>query len=1099
MSVTEVAGAIGDWSVKLKADTPQYILDQLEYFGHIAITSARVDPEAAGDSLLTAARYVGVLRDRSFGHTNKALGGAGMALWLGDEDDKGEIIETPLVFTNSTFTAALNTALPAAVTAGTITPLAGTYSGSHVFQSARKVIDFICSIFDAEWRVNGDGTLDAGEIADLYVTEPKTAILRNRSGVELTYKALDGIASLDSDVKDFTTRVLLIAEGTEAATVSAAVDINPVLNPYKDIHGNPVERTRIISEQQTDAGNAQARAQLQLNRFTSPRDALKLTTKNYDIKGDVAAGDYVWVYDPDARLINESNPIDFHGQEIYPMKLRVFQLSWPIVAGMGVQYRDPNGVWIDLSDYVEWESGDTQVTVGGYNRSLTGVGSGLTEDPGSRPITNSTIPKPPVWNEADFVQSTYQSDDDGLTRAQLELHWDQPLNTDNSVISDGAQYEIRRRTGQNALYPPTHAEMAALKHNQLIGQYDSPIPFDVSAWEYFPVPWDATSYLMLDLTPGIPYEFQIRAYDVGVPPNVSNWSDVAIVQTRPDTTSPSIPAAPSTIAGSRNAIQVVHTLGRSSGGTFNLEADLNHLEVHVGYDAAFVPDPLALEAGGTMLGKLPANTGMMRGQIPAVGTFPLNENPDVERWIKVVAVDHFGNRSSGSDGAQQTAELIDSAFISELTVSKVTAGTIAASWIMAGEIVTAITGPRMRMGWFGLEAYNANGQRTFYLDATTGNTTMIGTLQSGVNGRRVVIEGGTNDIKFFPEVGETRSARLYSYIPLNFPDDVAIEMRSIDSDTSTVVARHWMLPDQQAMMVGSKTDDLIANTWVHVKPSDIEIAVFNGLDASQTRDGGFIWLRKGDAFGGDTYFGKKTGTIDAWLRFGAADIDMAWNNTVITSWNANGIHATAFRGLSSGAGYRAPIAAQDGGDVFFYWTGGGAQLNIGTGSSFIKTFVIDHPDKPQDSWLVHGTIEAPVAGVEYNGVAIVEDGEVEVELPSYFEGLTHTDGRSVQLTVVAEDSPADRGKLKRRKPRKEHKSESEIPPPPVPMGLPAQVQATYPRNGKFTIYAVSPVDTFRVFWTVKAVRKDVPQFEVEPSKAGTERMGDGPYTYLVEK
>ncbi|MGD9729681.1 MAG: hypothetical protein AB7L09_22260 [Nitrospira sp.] len=1108
MAVTEIASAIGDWSLKLKSDTPQYILDQLEYFGHIAITSARVDPEAAGDSLLTASRYVGVLRDRSFGAANKGIGGAGMALWLGDEDDKGEIFESPLVFTNSTFSAAITAALPDAVTAGTITALAGTYSGTHVFQSSRKVIDFICSIFDAEWRVNGDGTLDAGEIADLYVTDPKTAILRNRSGLELTYKALDGIASLDSDVKDFTTRVLLIAEGTEAATVSATADINPVLNPYLDIHGNPVKRTRIISEQQTDATNASARAQLQLNRFTSPRDALKLSTRNYDIKGDVAAGDYVWVYDPEAKLLDTANPIDFHGQEIYPLKLRVFQLSWPVVRGMGVQYRSDAGVWIDLSDYIEWETGETSITVGGYNRSLTGVGSGLTEDPGSRPITNSTIPAAPTWNESQFTQSTYQSDRDGLTHAQLQLDWNQPLNTDSSVITDGSQYEIRRRTGANSLYPPTHAEMAPLRHNQLTGKHESPIPLTQGAWEYIPVPWDATEFLMLGLTPGIPYDFQIRAYDLGTPPNVSDWSDLVTVQTRPDTTAPSIPAAPSNIAGSRNAVQVVHTLGRASGGTYNLEGDLNHLEVHVGYDPAYVPVATAVEAGGTMLGKLLVNSGMIRGQIPAVGTFQLNENPGWTRYIKVVAVDHFGNRSSGSDGATQTAELIDSAFISELTVSKVTAGIIAADWLMAGQIQTAPTGARMEMGWYGLDAYDGANRKTFSIDSTTGQVSMVGSLQSGVIGRRIVIQGGENDIRFYPEFGETRYARLYSYIPSNFPNDVALELRAIDSDTASYYARHWMLPDSQALVVSPLGDggglvhvsqvrlnqngvNLQSNQLTASPPfvggeqvikSDLSMNI-NGLTLEAredtARDGGFLWLGKGNS--GNVFFGRKTSTLDAFIRMTTGGgIDFATGGTVRAHMNADGVIANNFLGFGGG-----PFAGQVNGaaigNTFGIRDAGGSDPVMDTdgfSARFVKNFVIDHPTDV-DRRLVHACTETPEAAVEYSGVVTVTHwGElIEVKLPDYFEALTYTEGRQVWLQAML--------------PEAWHEGDVKLFPY-MPRTIP-----TYPKLGKFYISS-DAFEGAQIAWKVKAIRKDVPQFSVEPLKSETQVGGSGPYTYLME-
>jgi hypothetical protein len=58
------------------------------------------------------------------------------------------------------------------------------------------------------------------------------------------------------------------------------------------------------------------------------------------------------------------------------------------------------------------------------------------------------------------------------------------------------------------------------------------------------------------------------------------------------------------------------------------------------------------------------------------------------------------------------------------------------------------------------------------------------------------------------------------------------------------------------------------------------------------------------------------------------------------------------------------------------------------------------------------------------------------------------------------------------------------------------VQATYPRDGRFTIWAQGPVQTFRVMWLVKAIRKDVPELDVTPLKSSGPVRGDGPYTYI---
>src|SRR6185369_14349580 len=104
-------------------------------------------------------------------------------------------------------------------------------------------------------------------------------------------------------------------------------------------------------------------------------------------------------------------------------------------------------------------------------------------------------------------------------------------------------------------------------------------------------------------------------------------------------------------------------------------------------------------------------------------------------------------------------------------------------------------------------------------------------------------------------------------------------------------------------------------------------------------------------------------------------------------------------GISNGrVVYKTDIANTD---VFFYDNGGQIAIarttDKGASGSFAKNFVIPHPTD-NDRWLVHGCTESPHAGVEYWGEATVEDGEVSVPLPGYFEDLTRRAGRAVFVT-----------------------------------------------------------------------------------------------------
>jgi hypothetical protein len=107
-----------------------------------------------------------------------------------------------------------------------------------------------------------------------------------------------------------------------------------------------------------------------LNLYNAPRNALTLTSDEYDIKGTLKAGDYVWVQDPDSGLIDTTQEIHLRGEILTPVLLRCVELDWPILSGYGAAYRDVNGVWADLTDYLIPESGPATVVVGSTARPL---------------------------------------------------------------------------------------------------------------------------------------------------------------------------------------------------------------------------------------------------------------------------------------------------------------------------------------------------------------------------------------------------------------------------------------------------------------------------------------------------------------------------------------------------------------------------------------------------------------------------------------------------------------------------------------------------------------------------------------------------------
>jgi hypothetical protein len=777
MAVREVLHALGSFDFKLKGTTPRDVLDAIQYFGHIAILPGRVYVEEAGDNSLTSARYVGVVRGKKIGDDartnevgdNLVIDGVGIAFWLGDDDSdrgKGDIIEVPATFTNATFADTVRALLPDAVVENTIYSVSGAFTNTFQYVTPRTAIQYVCDTLSTNavpvsWRVNGDASLDAGPESDLYVTDPVCVVLRKGFGEDMSMRALEGSMDVEEDMEDFSTRVVLLAEGEGSTIATGSADIDSGRNPYKDLHGNPLKLTRIASESGTSTGNAEDRAQLQLNRFSSSRKSLSLSADDYDVHGTFEVGDYIWVYDPDAGLVDTNNEIEFRGERLNPIKLQVHETSWSITNGYSIGYRDRNGVWYDLTDYIDFETqSSSKVTVGDFSRTLS-VASG--ESVGTRPNADTSTPDMPTWVEP--FQAINDQDDLGFTRSRVLLEWDAPNNTDGSTVLDGDHYEIQFRPDTDAIYPQSWASLSSTPWDDL-NTWDQPFTPTLVAWgDPVYVAWGESSVFINGLMTGVGYDVRIRAVDTAG--NIGAWRETTFVTTQ-DNIAPSTPAAPS-VAGSRIALQVKHELGRATGGTFNLEQDLHHLEIHVDYEPHFTP------SADTLRGVVTANQGMITGLIPAVQDVQVEELST--RYVRVIAVDRAGNKSLPSEAASADALLIDDAHISDLTVTKVTAGTISADWILGARIKTADSGARVELNSGGIGAWNSAGVQTVSIASSTGDVEILGQLKSGRTGQRLEINPTTTrlpEIRFYPNSGTD-----YGYINgVTSGTDVAVGVNS---------------------------------------------------------------------------------------------------------------------------------------------------------------------------------------------------------------------------------------------------------------------------------------------------------------------------------
>jgi hypothetical protein len=215
---------------------------------------------------------------------------------------------------------------------------------------------------------------------------------------------------------------------------------------------------------------------------------------------------------------------------------------------------------------------------------------------------------------------------------------------------------------------------------------------------------------------------------------------------------------------------------------------------------------------------------MIQAQIPVVFTVQVEETS--ARYVRVVAVDKTGNKSGPSDSATATALLIDDAHISDLTVSKVTAGTINADFIVGARIKTADTGSRVELNSGGIGAWNAAGTQTVAIAAADGSVSIIGQLKSGTSGKRIEINPTST---FLPEIRwYANTGTDYGYINASSSGtDISLGMNSSPWDDGTgtqVISRSYL------------------NT------TTAELAIIRADD--QTRRGGYVWAQAGALYAG---------------------------------------------------------------------------------------------------------------------------------------------------------------------------------------------------------------------------------------------------------
>jgi hypothetical protein len=397
--------AAGAWDLQLVEDTPRRILEDIDIesagFGQLVILPARLDPRAHTDAtLLSLARYTGIFRKQE---GDFRLSGPGLPILLGDEDNKGDIYEVERSTANGWLTQWATALRPVSLEAGTTYSPGGAWADSFYLVTAKEAFETLKGEFNApiEWRVTPDFKWHVGTVFGtaginaLYDETPRLIVLHNAGtgGRDFGVTGVQGVSGMDRDLEDYTTKVVYKTEVTTTTNTEVVTDVDFVTPdtttdtvtesstetvvtvaatadvdiPFSRPTGGPVILDRLIEGDSNDGSDAdpQAQADMQLGRFDSIRREIKVDYGDYEIGHIAPVGSYVWLYAPPV-VMDAASPVQFRGRVCYPVKVRLMGCTWPISRGLGVYMRITSGEatrWVDLTDYVAWESGEVGLEV----------------------------------------------------------------------------------------------------------------------------------------------------------------------------------------------------------------------------------------------------------------------------------------------------------------------------------------------------------------------------------------------------------------------------------------------------------------------------------------------------------------------------------------------------------------------------------------------------------------------------------------------------------------------------------------------------------------------------------------------------------------
>lgn len=379
MSVTELFEDPGEFTIPLRVDFPTRIRQTINdgfknrRLDHIIILpqGGTSPTEFSAADFKAAARYAGPILKAKFNQPPFELWGRGMVSHLG-LGSHGPIIADARQFTAATLSTVLDDyanggIIPAGLTQGTITNTGSTFDiGFPIGTQSINAFRTTMKTFGAHFRVNADGTVDAGpktsnEVflvnedggAKLPVAVPRhwgpdplrlSIEARNTKATYSQEQMIDSAIILEKAYDGSTTTAYSSSRSTSRYGINN-VAINWVKafpRPANDFD----DPSNFLSEQ-LDAWDREHDIDIDLNQWEI-------------VQGTMQVGGKIWAFDPIRGVYNTAYEINHLADTINPDLLRVSRGLWNITEGMGL-YIWPGGAStgmsdvIDISAFAAWE------------------------------------------------------------------------------------------------------------------------------------------------------------------------------------------------------------------------------------------------------------------------------------------------------------------------------------------------------------------------------------------------------------------------------------------------------------------------------------------------------------------------------------------------------------------------------------------------------------------------------------------------------------------------------------------------------------------------------------------------------------------------